>query len=179
MKLPTAGVDRTLIKSLIDQWLMAEIDEDTYLREAPEGETHDGVILDRRPTGEADAVRRILDPTEFAALERSSDNKRATLIGPKGYLLEEVTDLDLARSAQRKTLEGADGRLAEDDEHVAMTLVRAVFARHGLEVNEFSPEFEFATKLMVRAQADLLHVVKSRTQPAGGPSSTMTLLVRW
>lgn len=160
--LTTASVDKGAIKALIDAWLRAEIEEDTYLRDAPDGEKHVAVMLRREPAHSPDSIVRYMDHGALEAFRSADRDEQRAILGPDGYLLEGVTDLELARAGQRKVLDGADARHAAEDESIAAELVRQVFSRRGVPVDEFSPAFELATRLMIRAQYDLLRIVGLR-----------------
>ena len=82
-------------KALIDDWLRAELDEDSYLRTAPEGEIHIGVILHRQPPGQSDSIVAYLDHNELTELNELEPEERTKRLGPTGYVLTEVSELDL------------------------------------------------------------------------------------
>jgi integrase len=150
------------IKSLIDQWLRAELSEDAYLRTAPEGEWHDGVILRRDPGGLNDEVIEVLGDTELRDLFALPDDERATRIGPNGYLVTDVCDLHLHQAAFRRGLEGAVERHKENDGALAERHVADVFRRAGFDATCFSEAFEVATRRMTRAHRDVLLAVQRR-----------------
>jgi len=150
------------IKSLIDQWLRAELSEDAYLRTAPEGEWHDGVILRRDPGGLNVEVIEVLGDTELRDLFALPDDERATRIGPNGYLVTDVCDLHLRQAAFRRGLEGAVDRHKENDGALAERHVADVFRRAGFDPTCFSEAFEVATRRMTRAHRDVLLAVQSR-----------------
>lgn len=150
------------LRSLIDQWLRAELSEDAYLRTAPEGEWHDGVILRRDPEGVQDEVIEVLGDTELRDLFALSEDARAARIGPNGYLVTDVCDLHLRQAAFRRGLEGAVDRHKENDGSLAERHVADVFRRAGFDTTPFSEAFEVATRLMIRAHRDVLLAVQHR-----------------
>ena len=162
MQSASKPVDPGVIKGLIDQWLRAEIEEDAYLRDAPEGERHVGLIMRRQPAWTADTVVQKLDHEALEQFQATAAKSQQALLGEGGYLLTEVSDLELAKSGQRKVFGDADHRHASEDETIAAKHVEGVFMRHGMRVDVFSPEFEVATRMMLRAHHDLLTVIRER-----------------
>lgn len=156
-----ATMDRGLIKALVDDWLRAEIREDAYLRSAPEGERHVAVIVRRTEPWKGDEVVRTLDHDQLEELQALSEADRAEAIGGD-VLRTEVSDRELRLEAQEKVFGASEVRLATEDESVAEAHVREVFQRHGIPTNPFAEDFEHATRLMMRAHADLLRVAKLR-----------------
>jgi integrase len=150
------------LQSLIDQWLRAELSEDAYLRTAPEGEWHDGVILRRDPEGLRDEVIEVLGDTELRELFALPEDARAARIGPNGYLVTDVCDLHLRQAAFRRGLEGAVDRHKENDGSLAERHVADVFRRAGFDATPFSEAFEVATRRMIRAHRDVLLAVQHR-----------------
>ncbi|WP_409747059.1 site-specific integrase [Brevundimonas sp.] len=150
------------LQSLIDHWLRAELSEDAYLRKAPEGEWHEGVILRRDPESLQDEVIEVLGDTELRELFALPEDERAARIGPSGYLVTDVCDLHLRQAAFRRGLEGAVERHQENDGALAERHVADVFRRAGYDTTPFSEAFEVATRLMIRAHRDLLLAVQHR-----------------
>lgn len=150
------------LQSLIDQWLRAELSEDTYLRTAPEGEWHDGVILRRDPEGVQDEIVEVLGDTDLRELFALPDDERAARIGPKGYLVTDVCDLHLRQAAFRRGLEGAVDRHKKNDGSLAERHVADVFRRAGFDAGPFSEAFEVATRQMIRAHRDVVLAVQQR-----------------
>lgn len=150
------------IQSLIDQWLRAELSEDAYLRTAPEGEWHEGVILTRDPEGVQDEVIEVLGDTELRELFALPDEERAARMGPNGYLVTDVCDLHLRQAAFRRGLEGAVDRHKENDGALAERHVADVFRRAGFDTTPFSEAFEVATRRMIRAHRDVMLAVQHR-----------------
>jgi integrase len=152
------------IRSLVDHWLRSELDEDAYLRTAPEGEWHDGVILRTEPGGVADVVVEYLDDSalrDFRALSAQDQNAR---LGLNGYLVTHVSDLDLRRRAFRKPFEGAERRHKSADGALAEQQVAEVFRRAGYDPSPFSEAFELATRRMIRAHSDVLSAINQRDE---------------
>ena len=159
----------TQVQSLIEQWLRAELNEDAYLRSAPDGEWHDGVILEKRPEGEDDAPIEFLDESGLRAFRALTPEGQKERLGPKGYLLTGITDLDLRKAAFRKPLKDAELRHRNEDGSLAERHVADVFRRAGLKVSPFTETFEAATRKMMRAHRDVLRAVKQRDNAAWRP----------
>lgn len=150
------------IQQLIDQWLRAELQEDAYLRTAPEGEWHEGVIMRRDPAGYHDEVVEVLGDTELREFFALSDDARASRLGADGYLITDVCDLHLRQAAFRRPLEGALERHQKNDSSLAEQQVAEVFRRAGYDPTPFSEAFEVATRRMIRAHRDVLLAVQHR-----------------
>lgn len=150
------------IQQLIDQWLRAELQEDAYLRTAPEGEWHEGVIMRRDPAGHRDEVVEVLGDTELREFFALSDDARASRLGADGYLITDVCDLHLRQAAFRRPLEGAVERHQKNDSSLAEQQVAEVFRRAGYDPRPFSEAFEVATRRMIRAHRDVLLAVQHR-----------------
>lgn len=149
-------------KALIDEWLRSEIGEDTYLRERLDGEKYVGVVLRRERRSRPDTIVTTFDHEQLANHRAMSVRDQAAALGPNGYLREEICDRDLTVEGQRKMFGIGGPPRSLDDDEVAIDHVRALFARNDIVVDEFSREFEVATKQMQRAQADLANVISAR-----------------
>lgn len=150
------------IKQLIDQWLRAELQEDAYLRTAPEGEWHEGVIMRRDSAGYYDEVVEVLSDTDLRELFALSNDAQASRLGEDGYLITDVCDLHLRQAAFRRPLEGALERHKKNDSSLAEQQVAEVFRRAGYDPTPFSEAFEVATRRMIRAHRDVLLAVQHR-----------------
>ncbi len=150
------------VQALIDQWLRAELSEDAYLRTAPEGEWHEGVILRRDPASFQDEVVEVLGDTELREFFTLPEDARASRLGADGYLITDVCDLHLRQAAFRRPLEGALERHQKNDETLAGQHVAEVFQRAGYDPTPFSEAFEVATRRMIRAHRDVLLAVQHR-----------------
>ncbi len=150
------AVDTQETKTLIDRWLHAEIVEDARLRDAPEGERYVGLVLRHEPLWMPDTIVQELTHEEL-------DEARSKPLTSPLYLREEVSALELRQEAQEKVYGQAEKRRAAADETVAIEHVRTLFKRAGIIADEFSAPFETATRMMIRAQADLLTVIRLRT----------------
>ncbi|MDO9589246.1 MAG: site-specific integrase [Brevundimonas sp.] len=157
------------LKRLVDEWLRAELEEDAYLRTAPVGEVHVAAILKRQPRGVSDTIVGYLDHSELETFRAGDPNEQARSLGPNGYLLTEVSQLDLRRAARDKMFEDAGDRHATGDESIATSHLDGVLRRSGLEVSPFSDAYETATKQMVRAHQDVLTSIKLRDTAAWRP----------
>jgi integrase len=155
-------MDHRESKALIDEWLRSEIGEDTYLRERLDGEKYVGVVLRRERRSRPDTIVTTFDHEQLANHRAMSVRDQAAALGPNGYLREEIFDRDLTVEGQRKMFGIGGPPRSLDDDEVAIDHVRALFARNDIVVDEFSREFEVATKLMQRAQADLASVINDR-----------------
>jgi integrase len=149
-------------KALIDAWLRSEIGEDTYLRERLDGEKYVGVVLRRERRSRPDTIVTTFDHEQLANHRAMSVQDQAAALGPNGYLREEIFDRDLTVEGQRKMFGIGGPPRSLDDDEVAIDHVRALFARNDIVIDEFSREFEVATKQMQRAQADLATVISAR-----------------
>ncbi|WP_426051472.1 site-specific integrase [Brevundimonas sp. SL161] len=156
-------------KALIDDWLRAELDEDSYLRTAPEGEIHIGVILHRQPPGQSDSIVAYLDHSELTELNELEPEERTKRLGPTGYVLTGVSELDLRRAARDKLFQGADERHRSGADEVATRDLDAALKRAGISLSPFSETYETATKRMVRAHQDVLTSIKRRDQAEWRP----------
>lgn len=157
-KLPSSAE----IQPLIDRWLRAELQEDAYLRTAPEGEWHEGVIMRRDPAGFHDEVVEVLGDTELREFFALSDAARMLRLGADGYLITDVCDLHLRQAAFRRPLEGAVERHRTNDSSMAERHVAEIFRRSGYDPEPFSEAFEVACRRMVRAHRDVLLAVQHR-----------------
>lgn len=150
------------IQELVEQWLRAELQEDAYLRGAPEGEWHEGVIMRRDPAGSHDEVVEVLGDTDLRAFLALSEVARASRLGADGYLITDVCDLHLRQAMFRRPLEGALERHKKNDSSLAEKQVAEVFHRAGFDPTPFSEAFEVATKHMIRAHRDVMLAVQHR-----------------
>ena len=160
-------VDGAEVKALIDGWLKAELDEDAYRREAPEGELFAGVVLRSEPAWKPDAVVRRITYDDLAEANGLTDPFGS--LDPGEYLRRDVSDLTLALEAQKKLFADAAERHKREEESVAEEHVKALFARYGIPVDEFSAKFEAATRLMLKAHRDLWGAVQKRDAVAWRP----------
>lgn len=156
------AMDLSECKALIDRWLAAEIKEDAYLRGMFDGEEHPAVVLRREPPWKPDSVIEVLDHDRLSRFRKLSPDRQRERLGDAGFLKEKVTEKELALAAQRKVFEGGLARHAARDETIAAQYVRELFQRQGVEVSEFSSLFEAATRMMLKAHADLERVIKAR-----------------
>jgi len=161
--------DPATVKTLIDQWLRAELEEDAYIRAMPLSMIHAGVILKRRPEGSEDFVVRYLDDEEAAAFEAMEPEAQAQQLGGDQYYRSKVTDQELRQAAQRKVFVGADRRHREENPVVAARHVEDVFRRAGLDVDPFSELFEQSTGIMLRAHRDALDAITARDSASWRP----------
>lgn len=157
------------VRALLDGWLRAELDEDAYLRTAPEGERHDGVILRKEVEDSPDIVVECLGDTALRDFQASSAEDQQARLGLNGYLVTNVSDLDLRRRAFRKPYEDAERRHKSADGALAEQHVADVFRRAGYDPTPFSDAFESATRRMIRAHADVLSAIKQRDEAEWRP----------
>lgn len=162
MKHPMTASDKDIIKALVDGWLRAEIEEDAELRSGSKSTTFPGVVLRQQPPWQPDEVVRYLDHDEVSAVQRATPDRRDKLLGPNCYMVENISPFELSRSRQRKIFDDVAGRHAAGDESIASEHVKALLARHGLPIDEFSSSFEIASKMMMRAHHDLLLAMRDR-----------------
>ena len=153
-------VDCAEVQALIDRWLKAELDEDAYRRDAPEGELFAGVVLRSEPAWKPDTILRRITYDDLSATDDVTDPFGSLEAGE--YLRKDVSDLALAREAQEKLFADAAERHKREEESVAEEHVKALFARYALPVDVFSATFESATLLMLKAHRDLWDAVQKR-----------------
>lgn len=171
-------VDRAKVQSLIDRWLKSELEADSYRREAPGGEIFAGIVLRKEPAWKADSVVRRVTFDELADAEHDPFSE----LGENEYVLREVCDRDLERSAQRKMFKDSRIRVDREDETVAEEHVKALFTVLGIPIDEFSAKFETATLMMMRAHSDLWRAVEQRDEnrwrPLLGDDPASALMAR-
>lgn len=166
MKLNAERVDRAEVQALIDGWLKAQLDEDAYLREAPDDELFAGVILQTMPEGVADRiVKRIAYEEAAEALEDPFEGLEAGQ-----YVIRNACDLDLRRAELGKIYRDATKRHADEFEDIAEQHVKALFALLGQPIDEFSGKFETATRMMMTAHRDLWGAIEARNATNWRPS---------
>ncbi len=151
-------VDRDEVQALINGWLKAQLDEDAYLREAPEGELFAGAILQTTPEGTADRVVKLVSYEEAA---ESLDDPFGGLQAGQ-CVVRDVSELTLKRAGLSKIYRDAAKRHTEEIEDVAEDHVKALFDALGIPVDEFSGKFETATLMMMRAHRDLWEAMEKR-----------------
>ncbi|MEH0197273.1 hypothetical protein V7S57_18580 [Caulobacter sp. CCNWLY153] len=151
-------VDRAEVQSLIDAWLKAELEEDAYLREAPEDVIYAGVVLKREPAWKPDSILRRVTFEELAAADIDPFEE----IGQNEYVVRDVSDRDLRFAGRKKVFSGAPQRVDDEDEEVAEEHVKALFTRLGIPIDEFSAKFETAGLMMMRAHDDLWRAMGER-----------------
>lgn len=120
MQINIERVDRAAVQALIDQWLKAELDEDAYRREAPEGELFAGVVLRSEPAWKPDTVVRRISYDDVAEADGLVDPFGSLERGE--YLRKDVSDLALSRDAQAKLFAEAAERHRLEEESVGSTL---------------------------------------------------------
>lgn len=157
------------IKTLIDDWLRAELREDEYLRTAPDGEKFDGVIVRRSVGAGLHEVVATLDPSELKTFRKLPQPDQERQLGPGGQLLVDQSELDLKRAAFRAGLAGALTRHRDEDGSLAEKHVEDVFRRAGFDTSPFTDAFELATRRMIRAHRDVLLAVEQRDQHGWRP----------
>jgi integrase len=157
------------LKALIDDWLRAELSEDAYFRTAPEGEVHVAVILARQAPGVPDDIVGYLDHGQLDEFRATSEDEQNDRLGPSGYLLTEVSELELRRASRDKVFADAGRRHQSGDDSIATQHLDAVLRRSDVEVSPFSEAYETATKQMIRAHQDVLASIKLRDGAAWRP----------
>jgi integrase len=150
-------------KVLIDQWLIAKLDEDADLRDLPPGRDHFIAIFRQTEPWRADEHVRTLDQGQFAELIKH-DPAAMTLYGPGETAAKALTDSDIAKRGFFKSIESAPERLVFDEDVVARPLVAELLTTAGIAVDEESPGFKAAVRFMLRAQQDLLLAHIDRNQ---------------
>ena len=141
-------------KRLVDQWLLAKLEEDADIRDLPRGQEHFMAVFRETDPWIPDELIRTYDQPQVAAAVNRGDHS----IFPNGHdelAHKDVTDADIVKLGFRKPIENAANRLLLDEDEVARPTVKAMFKEAGIEVDENSVGFKAAVRFMMRAQKDL------------------------
>jgi integrase len=163
-------------KALIDQWLLAKLEEDADLRDRPPGSAHEVLVFRRTDAltpdlvvnsltrGEADRLVRQAPPPDYPddPVFGEFGWSHSGLAGEREFVASDMSDADIARQAFRKPHVEASARLHNGADEVARQLVRVVLEQVGVTVDEAAPAFTAATRFMMRAQADLAEQWRAR-----------------
>lgn len=149
---PTMSPDDA--KRLVDQWLLAKLEEDADIRDLPPGDEHFMAVFRKTDPWLPDELIKTYDQAQVAGAVNRGDHS----IFPKAQeetAHKHVTDRDIVKLGFRKPIERAHEWLVFDEDTVARPLVRAMLKEAGIEVDENTPGFKAAVRFMMRAQKDL------------------------
>lgn len=149
-------------KRLVDAWLRARLDEDGDLRDAPEGQTSAAVVFRKMEPWRPDVVVERWDDAQLAERMAASGGKAERLWGVGEYGVRGLNDREIAVRAFLKPHDDANLRNVYQDDAVARPLLKAILLEAGVEVDEGTPGFAAALRMMMKAQFDLSQAVMDR-----------------
>ena len=141
-------------KVLVDQWLVARLEEDADNRDLPRQPVHDTVMFRRTEPWRADEVVETLDEESFHTrfTQRAGD---PDALPPGVSFGHKLSPQDIAKRATAKLTRDAEARRRADDDRVARPTLKAWLQAQGVEADETDPQFWAGIRFMLKALADL------------------------
>ena len=150
-------------RDLVNQWLIAKLEEDADIRDLKPGKEHFLAVFKKTEPWLPDQyVRTITRDDAIAALDRGEHPE--LLLRPGEDFTNNLSDADIAKRKLISSFERAGEFLITDEDIVARPLVVELFVTAGVTVDEELPGFKAAVRFMLRAQRDLLiaHIDRSK-----------------